>query len=64
MRTLSAQLSESKAMFLHDLRRKFFQEAAFTQAENTDVEGIVKREVAVFDHRKTEILLKIISDNK
>lgn len=62
MRTLSAQLSESKAMFLHDLRRKFFQEATFTQAEHIDIEGLVKREVAVFDHKTKEILLEIIKD--
>lgn len=64
MRTLSAQLSESKAIFLHDLRRKFFQEAPFRQAEHMDIEAMVKREVAVFDHKKKEILLEIINDNK
>lgn len=64
MRTLSAQLSESKATFLGDLRRRFFQEAPFTQAEHTDMEGMVKREVAAFDHKRNQILLEIINDNK
>lgn len=63
MRTLSAQFSECKATFLHDLRRKFFQEAPFIQAEHIDIEGMVKREVAVFDHKIKEILLEIINDN-
>lgn len=64
MRTLSARLSESKATFLHDLRKKFFQEAPFTQTEHIDIEGMVKREVALFDHKRNEILLEIINDNK
>lgn len=64
MRILSAQLSESKATFLHDLRRKVFHEAPFTQAEHIDTDGMVKREVAVFDHKTNEILLEIINDNK
>lgn len=64
MRTLSAQLSESKAKFLLELRRKFFQDAPFTQAEHMDIEAMVEREVAVFDHKKKEILLEIINDNK
>ncbi|TWW81970.1 L-seryl-tRNA(Sec) kinase [Takifugu flavidus] len=63
MRTLSAQLSESKATFLRDLRR-VFQEAPVPQEDDMDVEGMVKRAVNVFDHRRKEILLEIMNDNK
>lgn len=55
MRTLSAQLSEAKATFLHDLRRSFFQETPFPR-EDMDVEGIVKRAVDIFDHKRKEIM--------
>lgn len=64
MRTLSAQLNESKATFLHDLRTKVYLEAALTEAEHRDLDGMVKREVAVFDHKKNQILLEVINDNK
>lgn len=64
MRNLSAQLSASKATFLHDLRRKAYLEAALTHAEHIDIEAMVKREVAVFDHERNQILLEIINDNK
>lgn len=64
MKRLSAQLSESKATFLHDLRRTFFQEAPFPQEDDIDVEGVVKRAVAVFDRNRKEILLEVMSDNK
>uniref|UniRef100_H2TRI0 Phosphoseryl-tRNA kinase n=1 Tax=Takifugu rubripes TaxID=31033 RepID=H2TRI0_TAKRU len=63
MRTLSAQLSESKATFLRDLRR-VFQEAPVPQEDDMDIEGMVKRAVDVFDHKRKEILLEIMNDNK
>lgn len=63
MRTLSAQLSESKATFLRDLRR-FFQEAPVPQEEDMDIEGMVERAVGVFDQKRKEILLEIMNDNK
>lgn len=63
MRTLSAQLSESKTTFLRDLRRAF-QEAPVPQEDDIDVEGVVKRAVDVFDHKRKEILLEIMNDNK
>ncbi|XP_029311893.1 L-seryl-tRNA(Sec) kinase [Cottoperca gobio] len=61
MRSLAAQLNESKAEFLHNLRRQLLQEASFTQEEDINV---VKRAVDVFDHEKKEILLRIINANK
>lgn len=64
MKKLSAQLSESKATFLHDLRREVFQEAPFIREEDMDVERVVKRAMVTFDHKRTEILLEIINDNK
>lgn len=63
MRTLSAQLSESKATFLHDLRR-VFQEAPVPQEDDIDVEGMVKRALDAFDHKRKEMLLEIMNDNK
>lgn len=63
MKTLAARLNESKAAFLHNLRRELLQEAAFTQ-EDFDVERVVKRSVEVFDRGRQEILFTIINDNK
>lgn len=63
MRSLSAQLSESKTTFLHDLRRQLLQEASFTE-EDIDVERVVKRAVDVFDRERQEILLDIINKKK
>uniref|UniRef100_A0A8C2WZQ6 Phosphoseryl-tRNA kinase n=1 Tax=Cyclopterus lumpus TaxID=8103 RepID=A0A8C2WZQ6_CYCLU len=64
MRSLAAQLNDSKAAFLHNLRRRLFKEASFAQEEDLDVERVVKRAVDVFDHEKTEILLRVIHENK
>ncbi|XP_075950031.1 L-seryl-tRNA(Sec) kinase [Anarhichas minor] len=64
MRSLAAQLNESKATFLHDLRRRLFQEASFAQDEDIDVERVVKRAVDVFDREKEEILLRITNENR
>lgn len=64
MRFVAAQLNESKATFLHNLRTQLLQKVAFTQEEDVDVERVVKTAVDVFDHEKQEILLKIINENK
>lgn len=62
MRSLAAELNDSKTIFLHNLRKQFLQEAFFTQDEDTDVERVVKRAVEHFDHEKKETMLKIIND--
>lgn len=62
MRSLAAQLNESKTIFLHNLRKQFLQEASFIQDEDTDVERVVKRTVEHFDHQRKEIMLRIIND--
>lgn len=63
MRFLATQLNESKARFLHNLRKQFLQEVPFNQEEDIDVECVVKRAVDVFDSEKKELLLRIINDN-
>ncbi|XP_053197394.1 L-seryl-tRNA(Sec) kinase-like [Scomber japonicus] len=62
MRSLATQLNESKARFLHNLRKQFLQEVPFSE-EDIDVERVVKRAVDVFDNDKNELLLKIINDH-
>lgn len=64
MRSLAAQLNESKATFLHNLRGQFLQEASDIQGEDIDVESVVKRAVDVFDREKKEILWRIMNENK
>ncbi|XP_042364250.1 L-seryl-tRNA(Sec) kinase isoform X2 [Plectropomus leopardus] len=64
MRTLAAQLNESKATFLQNLRKQLLQEASLTQEEDIDVERLVKRAADVFDREKKEILLRIKNDNR
>lgn len=64
MRSLAAQLNESKIMFLHNLRKQFLQGAPFTQDEDTDVERVVRRAVEHFTHEKEEIVLRIVNDYK
>ncbi|XP_068593017.1 L-seryl-tRNA(Sec) kinase [Cebidichthys violaceus] len=64
LRSLAAQLNESKATFLHELRRRLFQEAPSARDEDVDVERVVERAVDVFDREKEEILLRIINENK
>ncbi|XP_054454814.1 L-seryl-tRNA(Sec) kinase [Anoplopoma fimbria] len=64
MRSLAAQLNESKATFLQNLRRQLLPEASFAQEEDIDVERVVKRAVDIFDHEKEEILLRVINENK
>ncbi|XP_069548013.1 L-seryl-tRNA(Sec) kinase [Brachyistius frenatus] len=62
MRSLAAQLNESKATFLQDLRKQFLQEVPFVHEEDIDVEHVVKRAVDIFDAKKKEILLRILND--
>uniref|UniRef100_UPI0037E86764 L-seryl-tRNA(Sec) kinase n=1 Tax=Semicossyphus pulcher TaxID=241346 RepID=UPI0037E86764 len=61
MRSLAAQLNESKATFLHNLRRQLLQEATCIQEEDVDVERVVNRAVDVFDHERQEIMSRIIN---
>ena len=63
MKSLAAQLNESKATFLHNLRKQFLQEAPFIQ-EDIDVEQVVRRAVDVFDDDKKEILSRFINHHK
>lgn len=64
MRSLATQLNQTKATFLHDLRKQLLPEAPFAQGEDIDTERVVKRAVDVFDHKKTEILWRIMCENK
>ncbi|KAM6964040.1 L-seryl-tRNA(Sec) kinase [Tautogolabrus adspersus] len=64
MKSLAAQLNESKAAFLLNLRRQMLQEATFIKEEDMDVERVVKRAVDVFDHERKEILSQIITGIK
>ncbi|KAM4525149.1 L-seryl-tRNA(Sec) kinase isoform 2-T2 [Odontesthes bonariensis] len=64
MRSLAAELNESKATFLHNLRKQFLQEASFIREEDVDVEHVVKRAVDFFDDSKKEILLRFIKEHK
>ncbi|XP_061565374.1 L-seryl-tRNA(Sec) kinase isoform X2 [Cololabis saira] len=63
MRCLAAQLNEAKATFLHDLRKRFLQEALI-QEEDIDVEHVAKRAVDVFDDNKKQILLRFINNHE
>ncbi|XP_041818528.1 L-seryl-tRNA(Sec) kinase isoform X2 [Chelmon rostratus] len=64
MRSLAAQLNDSKATFLHSLRGQLLQGASFTQEEDIDVERVVERAVDVFDRERKEILWRIMNGNK
>lgn len=60
MRFLAAQLGESKAVFLRNLRENVLQEMELTQGEDIDVERVVKRAVDVFDRSRKELLETIV----
>lgn len=60
MRFLAAQLGESKAVFLRNLRENVLQEMDLTQGEDIDVERVVKRAVDVFDRSRKELLETIV----
>ncbi|KAM3592154.1 uncharacterized protein V6R79_013837 [Siganus canaliculatus] len=59
MRSLAAQLNETKTTFLQNLRKHWLQEASFTKEEDIDVESVVKRAVEAFDKEIKEILLRM-----
>lgn len=62
MRSLAAQLSESKATFLHNLRKHFLNDVSFIQEEEINVEHAVKRAAEIFNDDLKEILSRIIND--
>ncbi|XP_060883429.1 L-seryl-tRNA(Sec) kinase-like [Labrus mixtus] len=64
MKCLAAQLNESKAAFLLNLRRQMLQEATSIREEDMDVDRVVKRAVDVFDHERKEVLSQIITGIK
>ncbi|XP_029383600.1 L-seryl-tRNA(Sec) kinase [Echeneis naucrates] len=64
MRSVATQLNESKTTFLQNFKKQILQQTSFTQEEDLDVEHVVKKAVAVFDHEKKEILHRIINDHK
>ncbi|KAM9837188.1 L-seryl-tRNA(Sec) kinase [Aulostomus maculatus] len=59
MRSLATQLNESKARFLHNLRKQFLQESPFTLGDDIDVERVVKKAVDNFDDDRKELLFRI-----
>lgn len=61
MRSLAAELNQSKARFLHDLRARLLQDLPFPVSE--DVERVVTTAVEVFDRDKRDILSRIIKSN-
>uniref|UniRef100_A0A3B4EWU6 Phosphoseryl-tRNA kinase n=1 Tax=Pundamilia nyererei TaxID=303518 RepID=A0A3B4EWU6_9CICH len=62
MRSLAAQLSESKATFLHNLRKHFLHEVPFIQGEEINVEHAAKRAAEIFNDDLKEILSRIMND--
>lgn len=64
MKSLAAQLNDSKGTFLQNLRTQFLQEAPFIQGEDVNVEHVVKGAVEVFNDKKKEILLGFIEEHK
>lgn len=64
MRSLASQLNQTKATFLHNLRKHLLPEGPFAQAEDIDTERVVKRAMDVFDRQKTEILWRITCEKK
>uniref|UniRef100_UPI003AABC12E L-seryl-tRNA(Sec) kinase-like n=1 Tax=Centroberyx gerrardi TaxID=166262 RepID=UPI003AABC12E len=63
MRSLAAELNESKTRFLHNLRKQFLQEVPVAKEDNIDVEHVVKTAVDVFDQEKKNILRIFINDH-
>ncbi|XP_029934258.1 L-seryl-tRNA(Sec) kinase [Myripristis murdjan] len=63
MRSLAAELNESKTRFLHNLRKQFLQELPIAQGEDIDVEHVVKTAVEVFNQDKNKILKSFIADH-
>lgn len=63
MRSLAAELNESKTRFLQNLRKQFLQELPIAQGEDIDVEHVVKTAVEVFNQDKNKILKSFIADH-
>lgn len=64
LRSLASQLNQTKATYIHDLRKQLLLVAPFTQGEDIDTDQVVKRAVEVFDQQKTEILLRLMCGHK
>ncbi|CAN9509177.1 unnamed protein product [Ophioblennius macclurei] len=64
MRSVAAQLNETKATFLQKLRTQILEEMPFMQDEDVNVEFVVKKAVAIFDEKRKEILFGIINNHK
>lgn len=64
MKTVAAQLNETKATFLQNLRTQILEEVPFMQEEDVNVELVVKKAVAIFDNKRKDILLEIIANQK
>lgn len=64
MKSLATQLNESKAAFLHHLRRQLLQEAPHLRDEDVDTEHVVERAITVFDCEKKDILVRTMNTNK
>ncbi|XP_047465873.1 LOW QUALITY PROTEIN: L-seryl-tRNA(Sec) kinase [Mugil cephalus] len=62
MRSLAAQLNESKASFLQNLRKQLLQDATCIQEEDINLEHVVNRAVDVFDGTRKEILSRVMND--
>lgn len=65
MRSLAAQLSESKATFLHNLGKHFLHEVPLqvpVQGEEINVEHAAKRAAEIFNDDLKEILSRIMND--
>ncbi|KAM6951506.1 L-seryl-tRNA(Sec) kinase [Aplochiton taeniatus] len=58
MRSLSAELTESKTRLLHHLRKQALQGFPNTQGEDLDLEQVLKRAVDIFDQDKIKVMSK------
>ncbi|XP_053703408.1 L-seryl-tRNA(Sec) kinase isoform X1 [Synchiropus splendidus] len=63
MKTLAAQLNESKNRFLHNLRTQSLQQSPFTPEEDINVDLVVKRAVGLFGHETKEIMSTVINSD-
>lgn len=58
MRSLSAELNESKTRLLHNLKKQVLQGFPNTQGEDFDLEQLLRRVVDIFDHDKIQVMSK------
>ncbi|XP_028817772.1 L-seryl-tRNA(Sec) kinase [Denticeps clupeoides] len=63
LRLLAKDLNESKTGFLQDLRKNLLQGLPIIPGEPIDMERVVGRAVACFDHNKQKILAKHCKNN-